>query len=74
MSGARRTTKATKVSTPADLPAAAGACDIDSSAGAEHRLRPHWREAWLAQNAEGIEAYNRDVQVHGSFGDTLRTF
>lgn len=74
MPGARRTTKAVKVSIPADLLEAARTCDINSSASLEHRLRQHRREDWLAQNAEGIEAYNRDVEEHGSFGDTLRSF
>ena len=74
MSGARRTTKAIKVSSPTGLPEAARACDINSSASLEHRLRQHRREEWLTKNAEGIEAHNRDVKEHGSFGDTLRSF
>ena len=78
MSGARRANKAVNVSIPADLLEAARAHDINLSAtltaSLEHRLRQHRREEWLAQNAEGIDAYNRDVQEHGSFGDALRNF
>jgi antitoxin CcdA len=78
MSGVRRVTKAVNVSIPADLLEAARACDINLSAtltaSLEHQLRQRRREDWLARNAQGIEAYNRDVEEHGSFGDTLRSF
>jgi antitoxin CcdA len=78
VSGARRATKAVNVSIPADLLEAARACDINLSAtltaSLEQRLREHRREEWLAENAQGIEAYNRDVEEHGSFGDTLHSF
>jgi antitoxin CcdA len=74
MSEVRRTTKVVKVPIPAGLLEAARTFDTNSSASLEHPLRLHRREDWLAPNAEGIEAYNCDVEEHGSFGDTLRTF
>jgi antitoxin CcdA len=74
MSGARRTTRCIDRWIPRDPLEAALECDIDSSASLAFRLRQHVRAEWLAQNAEGIEAYNRDVAQHGSFGDALRSF
>jgi antitoxin CcdA len=78
MSGARRAKKAVNVSIPADLLEAARSNDINLSAtlavAIEQELRQRRREAWLARNADGIEAYNRDVDQHGTFGDALRTF
>lgn len=29
---------------------------------------------WLAENKDGIAAYNEFVEQHGTFSDTLRTF
>lgn len=78
MPDVRRTTKAVNLSIPADLLEAARAYDINLSATLtstlEERLRQHRRDEWLAQNAESIAAYNDDVEEHGSFGDTLRSF
>ena len=37
-------------------------------------LRRSRRERWLADNREGIEAYNELVDQHGAFADTLRSF
>lgn len=78
MTGRRRANRAVNVSIPVDLLEAARAHDINLSAtltaSLEHQLRQHRRDEWLAQNAEGIEAYNRDVEEHGVFGDTLRSF
>ena len=78
MSGARRAKKAVNVSIPADLLEAARTNEINLSAtlaaAIEQSLRQLRREAWLAQNANGIEAYNRDVEQRGTFGDTLRGF
>lgn len=78
MSGARRATRAVNLSIPADLLEAARAREINLSAtltaSLEHQLRQHRREEWLAQNAQGIEAYNSDVEEHGCFGDSLRRF
>ena len=74
MPGARRTTQAVDLSILLDPIAAALTCDINWSASLEHRLRQRMQEELLAQNAESIGAYNCDVEEHGSFGDTLRTF
>lgn len=78
MSAARSAKKAVNVSIPADLLEAARSNNINLSAtlaaGIEQSLRQRRREAWLAQNATGIEAYNRDVDQRGTFGDTLRGF
>ena len=37
-------------------------------------LRRSRRERWLADNKEGIEAYNELVEQHGAFADTSRSF
>ena len=42
--------------------------------GIEQTLRQPRREEWLAQNASGIEAYNRNIDRHGAFSDTVRGF
>ena len=40
----------------------------------EDALRQERRERWLAENAAGIAAYNAQVDEHGAFADTLRSF
>ena len=37
-------------------------------------LRQQRRERWLAENRPGIAAYNEQVDAHGAFADTLRSF
>ncbi|HRO61411.1 MAG TPA: type II toxin-antitoxin system CcdA family antitoxin [Burkholderiaceae bacterium] len=32
------------------------------------------RERWLAENRAAIEAYNREIEQHGCFSDSLRGF
>ena len=70
--------KAVNVSISADLIKAARDRDINLSAtletALELQLRKRRREEWLAANAASIEEYNRDVEEHGTFGDTLRSF
>jgi antitoxin CcdA len=70
--------KAVNVSIPADLLEAARAEDINLSAALETALAEHVRirrrEKWLAENSEGIAAYNREIEEHGSFGDKVRSF
>jgi antitoxin CcdA len=52
--------------------------DINLSATLERALsdvlRQQRRERWLADNRPGIAAYNEQVDAHGAFADTLRTF
>ena len=70
--------KAVNVVLPAELLDAARAEDINLSAALEaalaQQLRIRRREKWLAENAAGIAAYNRDIDEHGSFGDQVRGF
>ncbi len=78
MRQARRAKRAVNVSIPVELLEAARAADINLSAtlevGIERQLRSLRRDAWIKRNAEGIEAYNRDVEMHGTFSDKLRAF
>jgi len=78
VSPTRRAKKAVNVSIPAELLDAARAEDINLSAtlqaAIEQQVRRRRREKWLERNAEGIAAYNRDVDEHGTFGDALRSF
>ena len=32
------------------------------------------RERWLAENRTAIDAYNREIEQHGGFSDSLRGF
>lgn len=70
--------KAVNVSIPAELLEAARAQGINLSAALEaalvEQLRVRKRKKWLADNAGGIAAYNRDIEEHGSFGDKVRSF
>jgi len=38
------------------------------------QLRQLRAERWLAENKDGIAAYNELIEQHGAFSDTLRTF
>ena len=40
----------------------------------EHVLRQDRRARWLADNRLRIAAYNEQVEAHGAFADTLRSF
>lgn len=70
--------KAVNVSIPAELLDAARAEDINLSAALEaalaEQLRIRRRAKWLTENSAGIAAYNREIDVHGSFGDKVRSF
>jgi len=52
--------------------------DINLSAALERALedalRQDRRTRWLADNSQRIAAYNEQVEVHGAFADTLRSF
>jgi antitoxin CcdA len=70
--------KAVNVSVRAELLDAARVEDINLSATLEaalvDQLRIRRREKWRSENAAAIEAYNRDVDENGSFGDHARSF
>jgi antitoxin CcdA len=70
--------KAVNLTIAASLVEAARAADINLSAtlerALEDSLRRKQRERWLAENAAGIAAYNAQVDEHGVFSDTLRSF
>jgi antitoxin CcdA len=70
--------KPVNVSIQSELLEAARAEDINLSATLEaalaHELRIRRRDRWRAENAGAIEAYNRDVDQNGSFGDRTRSF
>lgn len=70
--------RAVNVSVSAELLEAARGHDINLSAALERalteELRARRRGEWLAANRTAIEAYNADVDAHGSFGDATRTF
>ena len=38
------------------------------------QLRQSRAERWLAENKDGMAAYNALVEQHGAFADALRTF
>ncbi len=70
--------KAVNLSIHSDLLEAARAEDINLSATLEaalaDQLRVRRRDRWRTENEAAIEAYNRDVDEHGSFGDHARGF
>ena len=70
--------KAVNVSVRTELLDAARAEDINLSATLEtalaEQLRIRRRDRWRSENAAAIEAYNRDVDENGSFGDRARSF
>ena len=70
--------KAVNVSIQSDLIDAARAENINLSAMLEAALKQQLgarrRDRWRADNPAAIEAYNRDVDANGSFGDQLRSF
>lgn len=43
-------------------------------AASAETLRLRRRDRWRTENAAAIEAYNSDVDEHGSFGDHVRSF
>jgi antitoxin CcdA len=70
--------KAVNVSIPAYMLEAARSHKINLSAtlesALEAELRRRRREEWLTSNRDSIDAYNREVDDHGTFGDALRGF
>jgi antitoxin CcdA len=78
MSIARRGKIAVNLSISSDLLQSARDKEINLSAtleaAVEHELRRLRKSEWLEQNGNAIQAYNRDVEEHGTFSDGLRTF
>jgi antitoxin CcdA len=70
--------KAVNLSVDAALLHEARQSEINLSATLERALsdalRQQRRQRWLAENRPGIAAYNEQVDTHGAFADTLRTF
>ena len=70
--------KAVNLSVDAALLREARDQDINLSAtlerALEEALRAHRRERWLGENRRAIDAYNAQVDEHGTFADTLRSF
>jgi antitoxin CcdA len=70
--------KAVNVSIQSELLDAARAEDINLSATLEaalaDQLRIRRRDRWRTVNEAAIQAYNRDVDEHGLFGDHARSF
>jgi antitoxin CcdA len=78
MPAAKSVKKAANLSISADLLLAARSNGINLSATLEsaiaHKLRELGRLKWLEQNGAAIQAYNRDIEEHGTFSDGLRMF
>lgn len=70
--------KAANLSINSDLLGKARALDINLSAALEQALvqllKQRQQELWLKENRAAIAAYNQEVEAHGAFGDTLRSF
>lgn len=70
--------KAVNLSVDAALLRAARDRDINLSAtlerALEDALRQDRRARWLVDNQQRIAAYNEQVEAHGAFADTLRSF
>jgi antitoxin CcdA len=70
--------KAVNLSVDAELLREARDSEINLSAtlerALEDALRQHRRERWLAENKQGIAAYNEQVDAQGAFADALRRF
>lgn len=70
--------KATNLTVNSDLLAQAKGLGINLSAVFEQSLAREVKrlkaEAWLRENRGAIEAYNRDVEAHGTFSDHFRDF
>jgi antitoxin CcdA len=66
------------LSVDANLLSEARGYNLNLSATLERALTEQCRQAraerWLAENKDGIAAYNALVDQHGAFADTLRSF
>ena len=70
--------KATNLSVNSDLLSQAKALGINISAVLEQSLAEHVKklkaQAWVRENQSAIQAYNKHVEQHGTFGEDLRSF
>jgi antitoxin CcdA len=70
--------KAANLTVRADLLEEARAYKINLSQTLEAalavELKKHREAAWLEENKEAIEAYNREIAEHGLWSDGLRQF
>lgn len=70
--------KPTNVTVNSDLLKQARVCGINVSATLEQALaeqvKAAMRERWLEDNRAAIEAYNQQVEKHGTFSDGVRSF
>lgn len=70
--------QAVNLTLSSEVLAAARRHEINLSATLEkavaRELKEIDRRKWLERNAPAMEAYNEDVEAHGSFADTLRGF
>jgi len=70
--------RATNLSINSDLLEKARALNINLSATLEQSLaalvKTKQQQVWLAENRSAIDAYNQQVELDGSFSDTLRVF
>jgi len=78
MAAVTASNKAVNLSVDSDLLRQARDPDINLSATLERALaealRRARRDQWLTENMQGIEAYNEQVDAHGAFADTVRSF
>ena len=70
--------RATNLSINGDLLEKARALNINLSATLEQSLaalvKTKQQQVWLADNRSAIDAYNQQVELDGTFSDTLRVF
>lgn len=70
--------RATNLSINSDLLKMARKLDINLSATLEKALaiavKREQRDRWLAENRDGMAAYNQNVEENGVFSDGLRGF
>ena len=70
--------RATNLSINGDLLKQARALNINLSAAFEKTLatlvKTKQQQVWLAENQQSIDAYNQQIELSGTFSDSLREF
>ncbi len=70
--------RAANLSINGDLLKQARALNINLSAAFEKTLatlvKTKQQQAWLAENQQSIDAYNQQIELSGTFSDSLREF